>query len=447
MTNVTPASHSKKAPVGLEVIEPAYLALVRESDDVPSWLKRAREAGAARWRREGLPSKRNERWKYTGTAFLSEANWIAAEALDEEFLPPRDLFPTYPGEASGEVVLLNGLLVDSWSSAMIPGVTITSSLHHKMEPAVAVDRGSVFEALNASFMHDVITIEVAPGTRVEKPLVLSQFALGEDHLNEWAIACPRVQVIVGRGAEFALVELFGGEGRYVHTPVVEIELAQGARMSHARVSIEAESAVHFGSARLSLSRDAFCETYQFSLNGHLLREDLAVSLNEPGAEAVLDGLYVSTGHRHVDHSTSVDHVSPHTTSAQLYKGLLADEARGVFNGRVKIHRDAQQSNAAQLNNSLLLSSKAEVDTKPELEIDADDVKASHGATIGQLDPDQVFYLQARAIPRADAIRMLARGFVQDIAFRVRNPVMSEGLREIVDVVLAGETFEGALDGV
>lgn len=422
------------------------MALVRESE-APAWLTRARNAGAARWRLEGLPSKRDEKWKYTGTAFLSEANWIAGEVLDVDDLPSRDLFPTYPGEASGEIVLLNGALVDSWSSAMVPGVTISSSLHHGMEPVVAVDRGSVFEALNASFMHDVITIEVAAGTRVEKPLVLSQFAIGEDHLNEWSIACPRIRVIVGKGAEFAVVELFGGEGHYVQAPVIEIEVAQGARLSHARVSIEGEGAVHFGNARIDVARDAFAETYQFSLNGHLLREDLSVLLNEPGAEAVLDGLYVTTGHRHVDHSTSVEHVSPHTTSSQLYKGLLSDESRGVFSGRVKIHRDAQQSNAAQLNNTLLLSSKAEADTKPELEIDADDVKASHGATIGQIDADHVFYLQARAIPRADAVRMLARGFVQDIAFRVRNPAMSEGLREIVDVVMAGETFEGALDGI
>ncbi len=446
MTNVTSASKSKPAPVGLEVIEPAYLALLREGG-VPAWLAKVREAGAKRWRKEGLPSKRDERWKYTGTNFLGESNWIAAEVLEEEDLPGRELFPTYPGEASGEVVLLNGVLVDSWSSAMIPGVTITSAIHHGMEAAIDTGTGSVFEALNASFMHDVIAIEVAAGARVEKPLVLSQFALGEENLNEWSISCPRVVVKVGKGAEFALVELFGGEGRYAQVPVIEIELEDGARMSHARVSIEDENAVRFGSARVSVGRDAFCETYQFSLNGHLLREDLSVLLTAPGAEAVLDGLSVTSGKRHVDHATSVEHLSPNTTSSQLYKGLLADESRGVFSGRVKIHRDAQQSSAAQLNNTLLLSSKAEADTKPELEIDADDVKASHGATIGQLDPEHVFYLQARSIPREEAVKMLARGFVQDIAFRVKNRSMSEGLREIVDVVMSGESFEGALDGV
>jgi Fe-S cluster assembly protein SufD len=162
------------------------------------------------------------------------------------------------------------------------------------------------------------------------------------------------------------------------------------------------------------------------------REDLDILLTEPGAEALLDGLYLADGKRHVDHSTNVEHIAPHTTSSQLYKGILNDESRAVFNGRVHIHRDAQKSMAAQLNNNLILSKRAEIDTKPELAIDADDVKASHGATIGQIDPEHVFYLLARAILEDDAIKMLAKGFAQDVAFRIQNDVIRPVIEKVVE---------------
>ena len=206
-----------------------------------------------------------------------------------------------------------------------------------------------------------------------------------------------------------------------------MNIAKGSRVSHARFNLTQASGVQLGYTQIAQARDSFCETYQFSLSGRISREDLEIRLNESGAEVVLDGLYMTDGVRHVDHSTSVEHAAPHTTSSQLYKGILNDESRAVFNGRVRIHRDAQQVNASQLNNNLLLNKRAEVDTKPELEIDADDVKASHGATIGQIDPEHVFYLRARAIPEKEALQMIANGFAQDVAFRIRNTEIRKGL--------------------
>ena len=438
------------APIGLDVIEPAYLALLRESDG-PAWLKQVRDLGTTRWRVEGLPSKRLEKWRYTATSFLAEGNWISGDVLAEDELPLRIEFQSYQGEKSGEIALLNGVLVAAWSRLVIPGVRVSSAVENAAttfnDLEIDIASGSVFNALNASFLHDIVTIEIAPGTILKKPLVISQLALGSESLNEWTVACPRLKIKVGREADVALIEFFAGDGRYVHAPVVEIEVADGARLHHARVSLENQNAVHFGSAQLTLGRDAYCGTYQFSLLGRLLREDLSVKLASPGAEAVLDGLYVTSGRRLTDHVTSVEHFAPQTTSSQLYKGLLSEESRAVFNGRVHIHRAAQQSNAAQLNNNLLLSEKAEIDTKPELEIDADDVKASHGATIGQLDPDHIFYLQARAISKSNAVRMLSRGFAQDVAFRIENEAMKTGLRDVVDSALSVQEFEGLGHGI
>lgn len=361
------------------------------------------------------PLLNTEAWKYTRLSPVLDGQWIEAESLKKEELPARSQFPAFDGDKFGEIVILNGRLIESWSTLELEGVTLRAPQAGDMPPSTSLQ-----DSINASYLRDVIVIDIKAGTVFKKPLVISTFSFGGEALTTWSVAAPHVVVNVGERAEVAIVELTGGEGRTLSTPVSTFHVAQSGRLTHARLNLSQDSAVHLASTRISCARSAFCETFQFSLSGRLTRENLHITLNEPGAEATLDGLYLVDGKRHVDHATAVEHLAPHTTSSQLYKGVLNDEARAVFNGRVHIHRPAQQSNAAQLNNTLILSKRAEIDTKPELEIDADDVKASHGATIGQIDPDHVFYLRARAIPEAQAIQMLATGFAQDIAFRIKN---------------------------
>lgn len=376
-----------------------------------------------------------EAWKYTNLAPLTEGSWEAAEAFGPDELPARSVFPSYDGEKSGEIVLLNGRLVSEWSTLQIPGlkVRLSNEAH-----ALDVSNGALptQAALNGALIGDVLLIEFAAGTSLKKPLVISNFSFGTESLSKWSVAAPRVAVTVGAGCDVALVEMSGGEGRTIGLPVTSISVAKGARLSHARFNLSQEAGAQLGYTQISLGRDAFTETFQFTLSGRLNRENLLVRLTEPGAEAMLDALYLADGKRHVDHATAVEHLAPQTTSSQLYKGVLNDEARAVFNGRVHIHQIAQQSNAAQLNNNLILSKRAEIDTKPELEIDADDVKASHGATIGQLDPEHIFYLRARAITESDAIKILSKGFAQDVAFRIKNEFIRVAAESIVARVLA-----------
>jgi Fe-S cluster assembly protein SufD len=431
MANAT--TPSVRNLVGVENLIPAYEALSAEpsSRAVPDWLVELRQSGEARMRAEGLPTRSLEAWKYTNLAPLLEGDWMVAEAFADDELPARDLFPAYEGDHSGEIVVLNGRLLPQWSSKNIAGVTVRTSNEVEALPLLA-GRSPIQAALNASLLRDVIVIDIKAGSHFKKPIVISTFSFGTESLTKWSASAPRFVINVGSGCEIALVEMSGGEGRTIHIPMTTINVAKGSRVSHVRLNTNQDAGVQLGYTQISLARDSFCETYQFTLGGRISREDLDILLTEPGAEALLDGLYLADGKRHVDHSTNVEHIAPHTTSSQLYKGILNDESRAVFNGRVHIHRDAQKSMAAQLNNNLILSKRAEIDTKPELAIDADDVKASHGATIGQIDPEHVFYLLARAILEDDAIKMLAKGFAQDVAFRIQNDVIRPVIEKVVE---------------
>ena len=434
---------------GIENLKPAYAALLNEpsSRAVPDWLIDIRRSGEARMLSDGLPTRSLEAWKYTNLAPLLEGEWVVAEAFVDDELPARDLFPVYDGDKSAEIALLNGRLVLPWSSKDFGPITVRTSNEVEALPALATfepkssgalgaRRSPIQGSLNASLLRDVIVIDIKPGTILKKPFVISTFSFGTESLTKWSAAAPRLVINVGAGCEFAIVEMSGGEGRTINVPMTSINVAKGSRVSHARLNTNQDAGVQLGYTQISIGRDAFCETFQFTLGGRLSREDLDVHLTESGAEVSLDGLYLADRKRHVDHSTNVEHIAPHTTSSQLYKGILNDESRAVFNGRVHIHRDAQKSMAAQLNNNLILSKRAEIDTKPELEIDADDVKASHGATIGQIDPEHVFYLRARAIPEADAIKMLAKGFAQDVAFRIQNEAIRSATEKLVAKFLA-----------
>jgi Fe-S cluster assembly protein SufD len=234
------------------------------------------------------------------------------------------------------------------------------------------------------------------------------------------LAAARVLARFGALSEGAILErhVTLGGGECLTVPAVDVRVEAGARVCYSRVQTESEVSSHFSSLSATVARDGVFSSFDASLGGRLSRHELSVRLTGEGAEAAVNGLYLTGGSQHHDHRTSIEHVVGHTTSSQLYKGILAGEARAVFNGRIHITRRAQKSSAAQLCQTLSLSKKAEIDAKPELVIEADDVKASHGATVGQLDPEQLFYFQTRAIGAAAAARALARGFAQDVAFRV-----------------------------
>jgi Fe-S cluster assembly protein SufD len=415
-----------------------------------SWLRAWRNSAAAHWQACGLPTRESEEWRYTSLEALSGTEVAIGDLSGDAAVgevksaPRREDFPkltTLPAGAI-EVAFLNGVFMPEWSRLENSGlnstgleVSVLSKLvlqclesgwtperRQKIEKikgllSAETFRGAnPFPAMNASFMHDGVFVEVAPRAEIQNPIVIWNFS------DRNKMSSPRFVLHAGQESKVTVLEVFVslGSDKHFTNSVSDFNLEEGARVSHARFAQSAKDQAQIGATRIQQKRNSFCETYALSLGGALIRNNLEVKLQGEGAEVILDGLYAAEGQEQTDNFTSVEHQVPHTTSSQLYKGLLDGKSRGVFRGRVRIFPGALKSSAAQLNKNLLLSRSAEVDTRPELEIDADDVKASHGATVGRIDPEQVFYLQARAIAKSQAERILARGFGFDIALRIRD---------------------------
>lgn len=464
MVRLTSTELEDRSPRGIASFEEAFDTLLSqrpgvlasESGGELAWLKKARHRDADRWRNEGLPTRRNERWRYTNLSAISDSYLTIPEIeLDAS---ARELFPRFDIDAEAEIVLFNGRLMAEWSRfPTSKGVSVYvlselfdecvnegwtserkkkfAAFREEIENSDA-DRENVFAAMNTSFMQDGVLIHVDSSVALKKPIVIVHLS-GSDvppESSDLPIVVPRVFATLDRQAQAGIVEVFSGldQTRYFSNSVSDIHLADGARLSHCKVQLEGDEAVHIGTTRVHQKRDSFSEMFQFSFGSKLSRHDLHVSLDGKGAEAVVDGLYMVQGRQHVDNFTTIEHVVGETVSEQVYKGILDGESKAAFNGRIHIHQDAQKSNASQLNNNLLLSQKAEADTKPELEIYADDVKAAHGATVGQMDPEHIFYLQSRSIPREQAVQMLARGFAQDIVFRIKEEKIRQLMHGIVD---------------
>jgi Fe-S cluster assembly protein SufD len=243
------------------------------------------------------------------------------------------------------------------------------------------------------------------------------------------VSHPRNLIVVGTGGRATIVESYVGPGRdaYFTNAVTEIEGGPGAIVEHYKVQRESEAGFHVATVQARLDRDAGFDSYNVSLGGALTRNDINAVLDAEGVQCRLDGLYVASGRQHVDNHTCIDHARPHCGSRELYKGVLDGASRGVFDGRIIVRPDAQKTDARQVNKNLLLSEEALVDTKPQLEIEADDVKCSHGATIGQLDEDAMFYLRSRAISEEAARNLLIQAFVSEVIHRIRIEPLRAGL--------------------
>lgn len=469
------SSANERRASGVAPYEAAFGALVgsrpgllaSEVGGELSWLRSARERDWYRWKTEGLPTPKSERWRYTKVAALGQG---------PIFIPTRApsksaALSALNGEFSAEIVFVDGLFSPSHSKLEGEAGLLVQSLSSLVKECVDngwtadrraalkgfrehvetsdADDETVFAAMNTSFLQDCVLISVAKGAVIRKPIVVTYLQTATRTEAGLPMVAPRVFAHLERRAEAALIERYvcdgssgADENEVFVNAVSDIRLEEEARLSFAKVQIGSRKTWHIGTTRVHQKAGSWSENFQFTLGGRVSREDLHISLEGQGAETTLNGLYLVGKDQHADHFTSVEHVVPHTTSSQLYKGILAENGRGVFNGRVHIRKDAQKSNAAQLNQNLLLSKKAEADTKPELEIYADDVKASHGATIGQIDPEHVFYLQARAIPRQQAVSMLARGFAQDVVFSIKNEYIRAALGELVSAKFDELSFEG-----
>jgi Fe-S cluster assembly protein SufD len=410
----------------MPALEQQYETFRRRNEQAPAFVRALRERGFARFGALGFPTVKQEDWKYTSVAPLA----------GREFAVPD---PTPPAAATAlvsaarldtgaELVFVNGTFVPALSSAAaLPAGVIAGSLADALrahpdlvEPhlgrhAELDDDG--LAALNTAFVADGAFIRVPDGVVVETPihcLFVSATANGA------TVSHPRNLVIAGAASRLTVIEQYtGGDPQaYWTNAVTEAALANGATLVHHRLQRESEAAFHIASLAAGQAADSQFRSHAVSFGAGLSRTAIATRLDAPGAGCVLDGLYVAAGTQHVDHHTTIDHRQPRGTSRELYKGIMGGHATGVFNGKVFVRTDAQQSDAQQMNKNLLLSDDAQVDTKPQLEILADDVKCSHGATIGQLDDDAVFYLRARGIDEPMARELLIYAFANELIERV-----------------------------
>jgi Fe-S cluster assembly protein SufD len=395
-----------------------------------------RRDAMARFERQGLPTPRTEAWHYTSLANLAQIAFAA---------PANDAGPVALPEpllaGAFRLVLVNGRLRPDLAPlpALPPGVSVRS-LAEALAADPALARSLAFEdepmlSLNAALMSDGLLIEVAPGTAVGRPLELVSWGSAEPDAP--VAFHPRHLLRLGEGAALTLLESHAGRGAYWSHPVLQACLERGARLTHVKLQEEAAEAFHLGHGGVRLAAAARYDALVLQGGAALARNGLRIELAGEAAQCSVAGLYLGHGRQHLDNTLEVIHAAPGATSRQLFKGVLADRARGVFQGRIVVERDAQKSDGHQLSRTLLLSDRAEIDTKPELEIYADDVKCSHGAAAGDIDEDALFYLRARGIDRATARRMLIEGFFGELLDEVEDEPLRLALRGRVDRWLAG----------
>ncbi|MGD2032435.1 MAG: Fe-S cluster assembly protein SufD [Gammaproteobacteria bacterium] len=411
----------------------AWQATERGTDPISN----LQRAGFAEFEASGLPSTRVESWKYTALRTLSRRAFRVSGPVGA---PTAEIVEgmAIEGLEGPRLVFLNGRLQQALSgSEDLDGLGIYS-----LSDAVSDGLGAAaeilgqiadpaahpFAALNQAFLEDGVVITVAPGKTIAKPLYLLFISCpGGDPIA----AQPRIVVDAGAQSHLCLVEHYTGidEPDNLTNAVTEIRGGAGSRVEHYRLQEEPAQAFHIGGLHARLQRDASLDSHNIQVGAALARLDIGVSLEEPGAELRLNGLYTVDGKRHVDNHTRVDHLAPETRSDELYRGIVDDRGRAVFNGKAVVHKDAQRIDAHQSNKNLLLSQQAEVDTKPELEIYADDVKCSHGATVGQLDKNALFYLLSRGIGEEVARKLLTYAFAEVVAARMPLEVVRRRLEK------------------
>lgn len=398
----------------------------RMQDRLPGGARSAavREAARAHFLARGFPTLREEDWKYTSVAPIERRAFRTAEAPGAGGVRVQALL--FAGLDCHRLVFVDGYCARSLGALDgLPAGAAVDTLgaalaedDGDLAERLAVDeRTSSFVAMNAAFTADGARIRLPAGMTVEQPLHLLFIASAE---AAGLAQYPRVLIELGAGAQLTVIEHYTGPeeaGTFTNT-VTAVTLDEGAVLEHYKIQEETEQAYHVGSFDAALAAGSRLVQHSISIGARLARHDLRVRLAGREAGVVLNGLYLARGRQHVDHHTRVDHLVPHTTSEEYYRGVINDYGRGVFNGKVVVHPQAYKSAARQSNKNLLLARHAEVDTKPELEIYADDVQCSHGATVGQLDAAALFYLRSRGIDEHTARSLLVYAFADDVIARI-----------------------------
>ena len=373
----------------------------------------ARATAADTWRATGLPGLRDEAWKYTSLRPLADAAFQQSLSLVGNH---TDLLARLPSLDAPRLVLVDGHFRPDLS-ILPPGVGITGFAQSPEFGPAARPASEPLVALNTMLAEDGIRITVPAGTDAGLIVLASLATPPAGHTIAFH---PRHRIIVERGARLAMLEISVGAGAYLHNPVTEINVAPHAHLTHIRLQDESAAAFHLATLYADIAAHATYDSFSLALGARLSRQEIHANLAGAHATAHLNAAQLLAGTQHADFTTIVSHAAPHGASRQTVKNVLAGKSRGVFQGKIHVARGAQKTDGYQMNQALLLSPDAEIDCKPQLEIYADDVKCSHGATIGELDADQLFYLRSRGVPQAEARAMLVRAFLTEAIDSVSN---------------------------
>lgn len=404
-----------------------------------SWVREARQAAFERFAAHGFPTRREEEWKYTDLSVLARRASLApdnippdapAEAALHAWVLSRQnvhLMVFVNGHYSPELSYPRNLGAGARLESLADMLDDTAELPPDLFDAL--HEHSVLDALNNAFTTDGAVLRLEPGVKLKTPVYLLYIASG------YGVSIyPRNIIIAGEGAQATVIEHYMGmvDAHNFTDAVTQIDLAAGAEIEHCKLLQEGNAAFHIAGIHARQKANSRFVSHSFALGGRLVRNDITSTLEESDCHCTFNGLYLLNGKQHADHHTRIDHLAPLGTSREYYRGVLDGSSRGVFSGKVIVHPGAAHTDAHQSNRNLLLSRQAEVDTKPQLEIYADEVKCTHGATVGQLDEDSLFYMRSRGLDEEMARSLLVYGFANDMIDRVPVPELRA---RIVDVVL------------
>jgi Fe-S cluster assembly protein SufD len=407
------------------------------SDDRSSGLQTLRKRAFGDFQRLGFPTAQLEDWRFTNPSPIARQPFTLAKPetlsqariLESDALVPRSIVPNSIVFIDGRFFADRSILPEQkgLTVGMLGDSSVTPELLGRIG-TIAPGTEQALIALNTAFLRDAVVIHVARGVKVEEPIHVVFVGGGS---TEDALIPARVLVVAEDNSAVTVIESFVGypRSRYFVNQVTEVVAAQGASVDHYKIQRESETAFHYGAIAATLARDSQFRTHTFSFGGSLVRNEVYPVLAGTGVHALLNGLTVLRDAQHVDNSTTIDHAQPHCESHELYKGVYAGKSTGVFSGTIIVRPDAQKTNALQTNQSLLLSSDASVDSRPQLKIWADDVKCTHGATVGQLDENAMFYLRSRGVREADARNMLIHAFASDVISSVQVAPLRVHLEE------------------
>jgi Fe-S cluster assembly protein SufD len=404
----------------------------------PRWLQSLRQDAFARFSETGFPTTHDEDWRFTNVAAVAGTPFELAEQAG---VAKTQLEQFGIAAFACQLVFVNGLFSEHLS--MLPptvkGVKIgglaaqlaqdPTSVEQHLGRYLNTERDS-FAALNSAFLEDGIYVEVPAGVAIEAPIYALFVTVpgAVPTMNH-----PRNLIVAGENSQLTVVEDYVslGEGVSFSNTATELVAGNNANVSHYMVVREGESAYNFSTLRIHQGRNANVATHSLLLGGALIRNNVHPVLAGEGSECLINGLFMANGRQHMDNYMLVEHASPHCDSRQFYNGILNGQSRGVFHGRIIVHKDAQKTDAKQTNRNLLLSDDAQIDTKPQLEIYADDVKCTHGATIGQVDENALFYLRSRGLDEVSARHVLLLAFANECLDRMSSQQVRDHLERLV----------------